>query len=187
MKKISILIIAFCISLSAAKAQLQVPAYYGDSYSIGADVSNVMGEATVKYKVGVGVALKREFHMTTQFNLTASVGVQAFIPNSTYAYYLKYNGMPNNPYVVLPLKVGGRYYIADTWYAEAAGGAVVYTSDYRDPAITVGGGTGFSIPTENNRAFDIGVRFENWYRKDIPGQFNIGQTLTVRLAYKFGL
>ena len=188
MKNIALIIITFCLGLGSVKAQLQVPASYGNSIAIAAEGGLLLGPVTQRYKAGAGLVLKGEMLVAQSFNLTGSVGFQAFLPNSTYAYYLNANQLPYTTLNFIPVKVGGRYYIGDTWYAEAETGAVLYTTDYRDPAITIGAGTGFSFQLDGvNRAVDVGARIENWTRKDIPGQYNVSQMLAFRLAYKFGL
>lgn len=187
MRPKSIITILFTLSVFSAAAQLQVPASYGNSFAIGAEAGTALGPVTQYYKAGIGVVAKGEWHLTQAFNLTGSVGFQSFIANSTYAYRLKANNLPNPPFNLIPVKVGGRYYIGDTWYAEGETGAVLYTIDYSHPAITVGGGTGFSFQLDGNRAFDIGIHLDNLSRKDIPNQVNFEHFAAIRFAYKFGL
>jgi hypothetical protein len=183
----SIITVLFSLSVFTATAQFNVPASYGNSIAIGVDVGTALGPVTQYYKVSGGLVLKGELHVTQVFNLTASAGFQSFLANSTYAYRLRVNNQPNPPFNLIPIKVGGRFYIGDEWYAEGETGAVLYTIDYKHPAITAGIGTGFSFQMDGNRAFDVGIRIENLTRKDIPDQMNFEHIAAIRFAYKFGL
>jgi hypothetical protein len=182
-----IIIILFSLIIFPAMAQFKVPASYGNSIAIGVDVGSALGPVTQYYKASGGLVAKGEFHLTQAFNLTASAGFQSFLANSTYAYRLRDNHLPNPPFNLIPLKVGARYYLDDEWYAEGESGAVLYTIDYKHPAITTGIGTGFSFQMDGNRAFDIGIRIENLSRKDFPNQMNFEHIAAIRFAYKFGL
>jgi hypothetical protein len=186
MKRIYLFILALSIAFTT-KAQLTIPASYGPSFAISAEFNEVIGPENYYYRVGPGINAKVELTVARGFNFTASAGFLAFFTGSTYAYYLTHNDMPNRTYNFIPLKVGGRYYFGESWYTELQGGTVLYTRDYRNPALTVAGGGGVSIPIDGKHAFDIGARFENWSRKEMPYQVNLKHMVSIRLAYKIGI
>jgi len=186
MKRIYFLIIALSIAVTT-RAQLTIPASYSPSFALSAEFNTVIGPENYYYRVGPGINAKVELTVARSFNFTASAGFLAFFTGSTYAYYLTHNDMPNRTYNFIPLKVGGRYYFGESWYTELQGGTVLYTRDYRNPALTVAGGAGVSIPIDGNHAFDIGARFENWSRKEMPYQVNLKHMVSIRLAYKIGI
>jgi hypothetical protein len=188
MKKTLLLIIAACsVFIQSVNAQLRMPASYGPSLAIAGDVVDVVGPRGYYYHVAAAIVVKEEFTVLRSLNLTASAGFQTFFATSTYDYYLNANNQPGKLYHFIPIKVGARYYITTLWYSELEGGGVLYTKNYRNPAIAASIGTGISIPIDGAHAFDIGARFENWSRKNIPGEINIDHLLALRLSYKIGI
>lgn len=159
----------------------------GPKLGIGADFAVPVGSLSDGYKFGIGGSLLFQTPITTKLNFTASAGYLNFIGKNDVQYVsLSENGFNivsgKNPNAgAIPVKVGVRYFIGDSFYAGGEVGAAFITGDGSTTAFAYSPNIGFELPVANKNTIDLGVKYEGWSKDSSLGFFGI------RVAYNFGL
>lgn len=183
MKKLLLAVMA-SFAMSFAFAQSSSP-----KLSIGPDVALPVGDAHQLYSVGVGGTLKLEIPVSqSNFNFTVTAGYENFFgkdvtynesgPGYSYSGEVKFANA-----AFIPVKVGGKYYASNQFYLEGELGiAHAVSSGDSGTAFAYAPGLGVSLPVDNGKAIDLGVRYEGWSKDG-----STFSQVALRLAYKFGL
>ncbi|MGY0038166.1 hypothetical protein [Pedobacter sp. NJ-S-72] len=82
---------------------------------------------------------------------------------------------------VVPVKIGARYFISDSFYAGGEVGAAFITGDGGGTAFAYSPSIGFEFPLANKNAIDLSAKYEGWSKESSVGFFGL------RVAYNFGL
>ncbi|MCJ8208775.1 outer membrane beta-barrel protein [Mucilaginibacter sp. RS28] len=179
MKKIYLLVM-LC-SLVALKSSAQTKGQ-PTRLSVGAEFGLPVGNASGYYSVGLGGSLKVDIPIAPKFFFTGSAGYTSYLVKNSVKETLKSWGITNNSSTpVVPLKVGGKYFISPLFYGEAQVGAAIETDSGGSTSFAWSPGVGFLLPAGNG-GVDLGIRYEGWSQHHSTfGQFGI------RVAYSFNL
>ncbi|MCY1528734.1 hypothetical protein D9M68_638510 [compost metagenome] len=178
----------------------------GFSFGIGLDGAIPMGalkEAPSSYKIGGGGNLRFTQGITENFDLTLTGGAIAFIPED-----LNNKTIDTKISVFIPIKLGGRIMLGDTFYVMGEAGLTL-TKVYQAKTLTITGTTGTTTEGFVNGStfvyapgigvrfggFDLGLRYEGI--SDInggktivlptgtPSSSKTGGFLGLRIGYDF--
>ncbi|MBL4677770.1 MAG: outer membrane beta-barrel protein [Mucilaginibacter sp.] len=170
MKKVLLLLTVICGLTVAAKAQSKSET---GKFSIGVEAGLPLGSFGDGYSFGIGGSLKYDQPIAEGTFVTGSAGYTSFIGKSVT---IDGFGTFKNPAAgFVPVKVGVKYFLAESFYGEAQLGAAFSTQS--------GGGTAFAYSPGIGYAFspnvDLGIRYEAWSNNGTVSQ------VAARLAYSF--
>ncbi|KIO77333.1 hypothetical protein TH53_10010 [Pedobacter lusitanus] len=155
----------------------------GPKLGIGADFAIPVGNLSNGYKFGYGGSLLFQTPIAPKLNFTASAGYLSMVGKTLDFYYGNYSlsgKVPNSN--VIPVKVGARYFVTDSFYAGGEVGAAFVSEDGDNgTAFAYAPGIGLELPLANKKAVDLGVRYEGWSKNSSVGFFGL------RVAYNFGI
>jgi len=188
--------ISFLFIVHPASAQLSssyttTDRTLGFGFEGGAQISEQFSGAQqyAPYQTMAGFVTRFELPVVQdQFNLTFATGLNIFLSNQTVRSILgRPNSFSEKIYTFIPAKIGGKFYFTDALYATAEGGVVVNASNSFKITPLYTPGIGVTIPFQQIRALDLGVKYETWNQVDVYGETFIKSFINVSLVYKFGI
>lgn len=166
--------ILFAIIFVAGTATTCLAQNDGGKFSVGLEAGLPVGTFH-KYSTSIlGASLKYEHPIAEGLFITGTAGY-ANVHNKDFYY----NGAlvaPASNGGVVPLKVGLKYFLTKSIYAEGQAGAAFYTHLGGSPAFAYSIGLGYKVSNH----VDLGVRYEAWSKEGSPS----GQ-IGLRLGYSF--
>lgn len=193
---ISALVLFFSICTKPALAQYQSSgAPTGESLGFGGEggyATSAQFDGTKQYapyRIAGGLFSRFELPVVyDQFNLTFSAGVNVFLSDQTIRHiFNRADSYTEQVYVFVPLKVGGKYYLTNSIYASLEGGVVANMSNSYKITPVYSPGIGVSVPFMQERALDIGLKYETWNQADVYGETFIKSFFTLGVTYKFSV
>jgi hypothetical protein len=180
MKKISLIIIIFAISILAASAQQQEKGEVKKriTYSIGADIGIPAGYVSNYSSLVAGASLQAEYQVLKKTGITASAGYLDFIAKRA-----------GKGVSFIPLLLGAKYYFTPKIYASGQAGLSFYGG--RNHGDGEGGGSGEKYFTyvpgigfRTSKHFDVLFKYESVY---IASSTKTYSSAGVRISYNFNL
>lgn len=170
MKKVLLLCTVLCgLSISSFAQSTKE----GGKFSIGVEAGLPVGDASNASNFTIGGSLKYDHPIAENTFITGSAGYTKFL----YKSEVKADG---NSFYAIPVKVGVKYFFAESFYGEAQLGAAFLQEKFQGLSANT---TAFAYSPGIGYAFgggvDLGVRYEGWSKNGTIGQ------VAARLAYSF--
>nr|WP_067062980.1 outer membrane beta-barrel protein [Mucilaginibacter sp. L294] len=173
MKKVLLLATAICGFAISSFAQSSKE---GGKFSIGVDAGLPVGNAKNASNLIIGGSLKYDHPIADGVFVTGSAGYSRVLFNNETKNELKSFGVDKSGVGYIPVKVGVKYFLAESFYGEAQVGAAFSTESGNGASFAYAPGIGYAF----GGGVDLGVRYEGWSKS--------GGTLSqvaARLAYSF--
>nr|WP_067052861.1 outer membrane beta-barrel protein [Mucilaginibacter sp. L294] len=162
------LLLLFVIVAGAAFSASAQSSSESGKFSIGLEAGLPVGDAkTVGGNLFIGGSLKYDQPIATGTFFTISAGYTSLSFKDTY-------GGGSLGYA--PVKVGVKYFLAESFYGEAQVGAAFGTKSGTGTSFAYSPGIGYAF----GGGVDLGIRYEAWSKSGIT----LGQ-VAARLAYSF--
>jgi hypothetical protein len=174
MKKVLLLLTVLCGLSISSFAQSSKDA---GKFSIGFEAGLPVGDISDGFNFVIGGSLKYDHPIAENTFITGSVGYNKFLLKSEF----KDSGVS---FYGIPVKVGIKYFFAESFYGEAQLGAAFMKAGVNNE---FGGGSGSATAFAYSPGIgyvlgggvDLGVRYEGWSKNGTTSQ------VAARLAYSF--
>ena len=174
MKKI-FLVIAISGICTGAFAQKGNDKKFG--FSVGPELGFATGDLNRTHSVGIGVTIQGDFNIAPSTAFTVTTGFLSYAGRSA-----EVTGTKNKAQIIIPLKVGIKYFLSEGFYGAAQLGAGFF-SNYANRTGTALAYTpmlGYEFNTKTGKAVDAAFKYDG-YAMNGTGLGSIG----FRLAYRF--
>ena len=141
-------------------------------FSIGFETGLTVGDLNDHYGTLFGGSLRYEMPFGERLSGMLSAGYTSFIAKS------EFKGISNG---VIPIKVGGKYYLNGDFYGSAELGAGFGTGDNSSTSFIFAPGVGYAFPVADDKFIDLGLRYEGQSANNTTNSF-----IGLRLAFSFG-
>lgn len=141
-------------------------------FSIGVEAGLPLGDAKNSSNFVIGGSLKYDHPIAENTFITGSAGYNKFIYKSDFKDF--------GSFYAIPVKVGLKYFFAESFYGEAQLGAAFMNEKFEGEsanatAFAYSPGIGYVL----GGGVDLGVRYEGWSKNGTISQ------ISARLAYSF--
>jgi hypothetical protein len=162
MRKIIILTLVSLLTISgnAQKNDSKI------NFNVGVEFGFATGNLNAAYSITYGATAQLEYQVNDKARITANSGIQQFVGKKLAGTSLK-----NQSNSVIPILVGGKYYLSDNFFGSAQLGVSLFTGKVGATKFTYAPGLGFKI----NDKVDALVKYTGY--SDFGGAFG------VRVAY----
>lgn len=176
--KFKITLVAFLfLSPVLLKAQNNV------NIGVGAEIGLPSGNFSNLSGIGLGASIKADFPIAENFALSLNAG------------YMNFFGRKNQLFNVqdlsyIPVKVGFKYQLSESFYAEGQLGAALPLNKDKKTLFAWSPGIGNQFKLSGGNKLDLGIRYEAWTGKSSTVGLNKSSTngfVGIRFAYIFGL
>lgn len=159
------------------------------SFSIGPELCFATGSFSRTHSIGTGGTVQAEYYFKEKLKGTATFGLLGHAGKSTTIANQKVS-FPGQ--VIIPLRVGVKYFLANGFYAGAQLG-VAFLSNAQKATMFAYSPLmlGYELNTKSNKSFDITLKYDgytganhNVYYTDNRSNGTIG-SFGVRVAYVF--
>jgi len=166
MKKIFLFAVSVMLISSAGFAQQDNKF----KFSVGAELGIATGNFSNGYSFGIGGTGQIEFPIQDKFRGTATGGIVFYNGKSIG------NGVKNTGLTVIPIRVGGKYYITSSVYGALQLG-VGFLNKGLGTAFAYSPQIGYEFLSKNNKPIDIGFKYDAYAKNGTLG------SLGIRLAF----
>ncbi len=170
MKKI-FAVIAITAICSATHAQNSDKKFH---FSVGPEVGFATGDFNNTHSVGIGATIQAENNIGGTTNVTLTTGVMSYAGKSINS------GTKNKAQIIIPLKVGIKYFLSGGFYGLAQLGAGFLSNFRTGTAFAYSPVIGYEFNTNSGKAIDASLKYDGYSKNNA----NLG-SVGVRLAYKF--
>ena len=173
MKRLVLLAIVVIVASTTAFAQNEKNL----SFSVGAELGFATGSFSNTHSIGTGATVQAELYVQENLKATATFGVLAYLGKSTTIANVKYK-FPGQ--TIIPLRVGGKYFLAGGIYAGLQTGVGFLTGHSDNVAFAYSPLIGYEFKTNSDKSIDATFKYDGYSGAD----GSIG-ALGIRLAYVF--
>jgi hypothetical protein len=170
MKKLVVItLIVICLS-PFAKAQNQ-PAF---KFSLGPELGFASGAFSNTHSIGIGVTVQAEVSLQEHLYGTATFGVISYNGKS-----VPYTGTKTTGQIIIPLKIGAKYFLSGGIYTAAQLGVGFLNNYYNGTWFAYSPQIGYEFKTKSDKALDASFKYEGYSKNGTIGAIGF------RLAYIF--
>lgn len=152
--------------------------------AIGSEIGFPSGNFSGLSSIGLGVSLKAEFPITSEFAITLNGGLMNFFGRQNQLLNIQ-------DLTYAPIKAGLKYQLSETFYAEAQLGTALPLNNGQQTFFAWSPGLGNLFKLRGKNMLDLGIRYEGWTGKNQNLAFlnnsNTKGFIGVRFAYVLGL
>ncbi|GAB2823049.1 hypothetical protein [Ferruginibacter profundus] len=146
------------------------------NFSAGPEIGFATGDLNRTHSVGIGATIQGDFNIAPSTDFTVTTGFLSYAGRSAG------NGTKNKAQLIIPVRVGLKYFLSEGFYGAAQLGAGFF-SNYSlrtGAALAYTPMLGYEFNTKSGKAVDAAFKYDG-YAKNGSGLGSVG----VRLAYRF--
>ena len=141
-------------------------------FSVGAELGLATGNLSETHSFGIGATGQIEFPIQEKFKGTATGGIIFYNGKSIG------NGVKNTGLTVIPIRIGGKYYLTSSVYGALQIGVGFLNKDL-GTAFAYSPQIGYEFLSKNNKPVDIAFKYDAYAKNGTLGSLGIRLALVL--------